>query len=76
LLIGASSFAACEAILLALGIYRIVGLNPLSYMMPAIAMAVKRGRIVPPVWKRPGQLVATRNAVQKRPGLRKQPGMR
>jgi membrane protease YdiL (CAAX protease family) len=40
LLIGASLYAACEVILMALGIYRIVGLNPLSYMVPAIAMAL------------------------------------
>lgn len=40
LLIGAGLYAACEMILMALGIYRIVGLNPLSYMVPAIAMAL------------------------------------
>lgn len=40
LLVGAGLYAACEMILMALGIYRIEGLNPLSYMVPAIAMAV------------------------------------
>jgi uncharacterized protein len=40
LLIGAGLYAACEVILIALGIYRIVGLNPLSFMVPAIAMAL------------------------------------
>jgi len=40
LLIGASLYTACELVLMALGIYRIVGLNPLSYMVPAIAMAL------------------------------------
>jgi membrane protease YdiL (CAAX protease family) len=40
LLIGAGLYAACEMILMALGIYRIDGLNPLSYMVPAIAMAI------------------------------------
>lgn len=40
LLIGAGLYAACELILMALGIYRIDGLNPLSYMIPAIAMAI------------------------------------
>lgn len=40
LLMGAGLYAACEVILMALGIYRIVGLNPLSYMVPAIAMAL------------------------------------
>ncbi len=40
LLIGAGLYAACEGVLIALGIYRIDGLNPWSYMLPAIAMAV------------------------------------
>ena len=40
LLIGAGLYTACELILMALGIYRINGLNPLSYMIPAIAMAL------------------------------------
>lgn len=40
LLIGAGLYAACELILVVLGIYRVEGLNPLSYMVPAIAMAV------------------------------------
>ncbi|HHQ6628400.1 TPA: CPBP family intramembrane glutamic endopeptidase [Serratia fonticola] len=40
LLIGASLYATCEIILMALDIYHIVGLNPLSYMVPAIAMAL------------------------------------
>lgn len=40
LLIGAGLYAACEAVLMILGIYRIAGLNPLSYMLPAIAMAI------------------------------------
>jgi membrane protease YdiL (CAAX protease family) len=40
MLIGAGLYAACEMILMVLGIYRIVGLNPLSYMVPAIAMAL------------------------------------
>jgi len=40
LLVGAGLYAACEVILMALGIYRIDGLNPLSFMVPAIAMAL------------------------------------
>jgi membrane protease YdiL (CAAX protease family) len=40
LLVGAGLYTACELILMALGIYRVVGLNPLSFMVPAIAMAV------------------------------------
>ncbi len=40
LLVGAGLYAACEVVLMALGIYRIDGLNPLSYMLPAIAMAI------------------------------------
>jgi len=43
LLIGAGLYAACELILMALGIYRINGLNPLSFMLPAIAMALSSG---------------------------------
>jgi hypothetical protein len=40
LLIGAGLYTACELILMALGIYRIDGLNPLSYLIPAVAMAI------------------------------------
>jgi membrane protease YdiL (CAAX protease family) len=40
LLVGAGLYAACEMILMVLGIYRIDGLNPVSYMVPAIAMAL------------------------------------
>lgn len=40
LLIGAGLYTTCELILMALGIYSISGLNPLSYMIPAIAMAL------------------------------------
>lgn len=40
LLIGAALYAACEGVLMILGIYRIEGLNPWSYMLPAIAMAI------------------------------------
>lgn len=40
LLVGAGLYASCEAMLMALGIYRVDGVNPLSYMLPAIAMAI------------------------------------
>lgn len=40
LLIGAGLYSTCELILMTLGIFRIDGLNPLSYMIPAIAMAI------------------------------------
>lgn len=40
LLIGASLYAACEIALMLMGIYRIDGLNPLRYLLPAIAMAI------------------------------------
>ena len=43
LLIGAGLYTACELTLMALGIYRITGLNPLSFMVPAIAMALSSG---------------------------------
>jgi membrane protease YdiL (CAAX protease family) len=40
MLVGAGLYTACELVLMALGIYRIDGLNPPSYLIPAIAMAV------------------------------------
>jgi membrane protease YdiL (CAAX protease family) len=43
LLIGAGLYAACELVLIALGIYRIEGLNPWKFMIPAIAMAISSG---------------------------------
>ncbi len=43
MLIGAGLYAVCELILMALGIYRIVGLNPVSFMVPALAMALSSG---------------------------------
>lgn len=43
LFIGAGLYAACELILMALGLYRINGLNPLSFMIPAIASALSSG---------------------------------
>lgn len=44
-LIGAGLYAACVLILMVLGIYRIDGLNPWSYMVPAVAMALSSGVI-------------------------------
>jgi uncharacterized protein len=41
--VGAGLYAACELILMALGIYRVNGLNPVSFMVPAIAMALSSG---------------------------------
>jgi len=43
LLIGAVLYAACEMILMALRYYRIDGLNSMSFMVPAIAMALSSG---------------------------------
>ena len=43
LLIGVGLYTACELVLMALGIYRITGLNPLRFMIPAIAMALSSG---------------------------------
>jgi membrane protease YdiL (CAAX protease family) len=40
LLIGAGLYTACELVLMALGIYRIDGLNPVGFMIPAVAMAI------------------------------------
>jgi membrane protease YdiL (CAAX protease family) len=40
-LVGAGLYIACVLILMLLGIYRIEGMNPISFLIPAIAMAVK-----------------------------------
>ena len=40
LLVGAGLYAACEGVLMALGIYRIDGLNPWRFLLPAVAMAI------------------------------------
>jgi membrane protease YdiL (CAAX protease family) len=40
-LIGAALYTACAVILMILGIYQVEGLNPVSFLIPAIAMAVK-----------------------------------
>lgn len=40
-LLGVGLYTACVLLLMAVGMYRIEGFNPLSYMVPAIAMAVK-----------------------------------
>jgi membrane protease YdiL (CAAX protease family) len=42
-LIGAGLYTACVLILMVLGIYRIDDINPLSYMLPAMAMALSSG---------------------------------
>lgn len=43
LLVGAGLYALCEGVLMAMGIYRITGLNPWTYLLPAVAMAVSSG---------------------------------
>jgi len=43
MLIGAGLYTLCVLILMLLGIYRIDGLNPLSYVLPAVAMALSSG---------------------------------
>lgn len=40
MLIGFGLYTACVLMLIGLGIYRVEGLNPLGFMVPAIAMAV------------------------------------
>ena len=42
-LLGAGLYSGCAVILMILGMYRVEGFNPLSFMIPAIAMAVKSG---------------------------------
>lgn len=43
MLIGMGLYTACVLILMVLGIYRIDGFNPVSFMVPAIAMALSSG---------------------------------
>ena len=43
LAVGAGLYAACVLILMVLGIYRIEGLNPWSFLLPAVAMALSSG---------------------------------
>jgi membrane protease YdiL (CAAX protease family) len=43
MLIGAGLYTACVLILMLLGIYRIDGLNPWNFMLPAVAMALSSG---------------------------------
>lgn len=43
LLVGAGLYTLCVLVLMALGVYRIEGLNPLTFMWPALAMALGSG---------------------------------
>lgn len=43
LLVGAGLYTACVLILMVLGIYRIVGLNPASFLLLALAMTISSG---------------------------------
>lgn len=43
LLVGAGLYTACVAVLMALGFYRVEGLNPLAFLLPAVAMALGSG---------------------------------
>ncbi|PLL10997.1 CPBP family intramembrane metalloprotease [Tabrizicola sp. TH137] len=43
LLIGVGLYSACVLILWLMGIYQVQGLNPVTFMIPAIAMAIKSG---------------------------------
>ena len=42
-LCGAGLYTACAAILMVLGIYQVEGVNPLLFLLPNLAMAVKSG---------------------------------
>lgn len=43
MLVGFGLYTACVLILMAMGIYRIEGINPVSFLLPAVAMAVTSG---------------------------------
>ena len=42
-LVGAGLYTCCVLVLMVLGVYRIEGLNPISFMIPAVAMALSSG---------------------------------
>jgi membrane protease YdiL (CAAX protease family) len=42
-LCGAGLYTACAVTLMFLGIYKVEGINPLSFMLPALALAIKSG---------------------------------
>jgi membrane protease YdiL (CAAX protease family) len=42
-LCGAGLYTACAVTLMILGIYKVEGLNPVSFLIPALAMAIKSG---------------------------------
>lgn len=42
-LVGAGLYASCVLVLMMLGMYRIDGLNPWTFLLPAVAMALKSG---------------------------------
>ena len=43
MLVGFGLYTACVLILMAMGIYRIEGMNPVSFLLPALAMAATSG---------------------------------
>jgi uncharacterized protein len=43
MLVGAGLYTSCALILIALGMYRIEGLNPWTYVIPAVALALSSG---------------------------------
>lgn len=43
LLVGFGLYTLCVVILMVMGIYRVEGMNPISFMLPALAMAVTSG---------------------------------
>ncbi|MBP7370364.1 MAG: CPBP family intramembrane metalloprotease [Arenimonas sp.] len=43
MLIGFGLYASCVLILIVMGIYRVEGMNPLNFLLPALAMAVSSG---------------------------------
>jgi membrane protease YdiL (CAAX protease family) len=42
-LCGAGLYTACVVVLMLLGIYKVEGLNPLTFLLPNLAMAIKSG---------------------------------
>lgn len=51
LLLGAGLCALCMLILMVLGVYRIEGMNPVAFVLPALAMAISSGVLEELMWR-------------------------
>ena len=42
-LLGAALYSACAVVLMLLGVYRVEGVNPVTFLLPAVGLAIKSG---------------------------------